>query len=84
MPDEKYSSSDIWLCAVFLCLSDAKLIDFQVSHNGRRTVMFTFCGKGLSRIAQQYCDEQIQTNVVQLRARLNFLRDVIFQSKENC
>ena len=83
MSEELYSTSDIWLGATLLCETDANLEDFQVSRNGRTTVMFSFRGKDLSRIAQEYCNERILANVVELRSRLNFLRDVIFQSKEN-
>ncbi len=83
MSEEVYNTSDMWLGSVLLCETDARLDDFQVSRNGRTTVMFSFRGQNLSQVAKEYCNERIQVNVVELRSKLNFLRDVIFQSKKS-
>ncbi len=80
MNTEQYSSSDLWQSAYILCESDAELVDFQVNHNGRTTVSFCLRGKNLSKLAKDYCNNQALANVTELRAKINLLRDIIFQS----
>ncbi|GJM17589.1 MAG: hypothetical protein DHS20C13_29160 [Thermodesulfobacteriota bacterium] len=77
---EVYSTSDIWLGAYFLSERDTKLVDFQVSRSSRTIVSFVFSGKNLTQLAQEYCQEEAEANIVQLRSRLNYLRDIIFES----
>ena len=79
---ELHSTSDLWLSALFLAETDAELKEVQCSRNGRRTVIFTFSGEGLSRVARAYCKREAQANVTQLRERLNELRDHIFQARD--
>jgi hypothetical protein len=78
---ERYSTSDLWLAALFLSETNAQLIDVQLMRNGRQTVFFTFCGENLSRLAQAYCQEKALANVTQLREKINDLRDVLFQHR---
>ena len=80
---EVYSTSDLWLSALFLCETDAELIDMQVTRNGRETIMFCFKGENLSRLARSYCKDEALANVTRLRARINDLRDVIFQQRQH-
>jgi len=79
---ELYSTSDIWLGAYFLTESNAQLKDVQVNRNGREGVSFSFQGEELTQLAKTYCQEQALANVIQLRTKINFLRDIIFQSKK--
>lgn len=80
---EIYATSDIWLGGMFLAETDAELIDVQVSRNGRETVSFSFRGQNLSQLAKSYCQREALANVAQLREKINVLRDLIFQAKEN-
>lgn len=80
---ETYSTSDLWLGSLLLAETDAKVMDVQVTRSGRETVFFTFSGENLSRLAQSYCREQALANVCQLRRKMNDLRDLIFQAKQN-
>lgn len=77
---EVYVTSDIWLSAYLLSETEAELVDYQINCNGRRTVSFSFEGERLRQISQDYCTGQAIANVTQLRAKLNLLRDIIFQS----
>ena len=81
MSEELYSTSDIWLGALFLCESDAQLDDIQINNNGRETVFFSFKGEELTELARSYCRNEALANVTLLRKRLNDLRDLIFQAK---
>ncbi len=78
---ETFTTNDIWLGSVLLSEAEAELMDIQVSRNGRESIMFCFQGKDLSRYAQSYCREETIANVTQLRSKLNFLRDLIFQQR---
>ena len=80
---EIYATSDIWLGALFLSENDAELVDIQVSRAGRETVSFAFRGPNLAQLANSYCQHQALANVVQLREKINVLRDLIFQAKAN-
>ena len=81
MPNEMYSTPAIWLGALLLSETDARLVKVQVSQSGRATVMFSFYGDNLSRVAETYCKNKAIANVSGLRSRLNFLRDFIFQAR---
>ena len=79
---EIFSTSDLWLSAVILSETDAELVDFQVSRNGRMNVSFSFRGENLTQLAHEYCEEKAYANVARLRNKINFLRDIIFTSKK--
>ena len=79
---EIYSTSDLWLGALFLTETDAQLVDVKFTRNGRETVFFTFRGKDLSRFAQAYCQDQALANVSKLRVKMNDLRDLIFNHRQ--
>ena len=74
---------DIWQGALLLVATNARLVDIQLSRNGRETIMFTFRGENLSRTAKAYCNQEAVANVTELRVKINELRDVIFQSRKN-
>ncbi len=82
MSCERYSTSDLWLGALFLSETDARLVDVQLTRNGRETVFFTFSGKDLSRFAQAYCQDKALANVSKLRSKMNDLRDLIFSRRQ--
>ena len=79
---ELYTTSDLWLSAIILSETDAELVDFQVSRNGRMNVSFSFRGENLTQLAREYCEEKAYANVTRLRSKINFLRDIIFTSKK--
>ncbi|MEW5816161.1 MAG: hypothetical protein AB1798_12300 [Spirochaetota bacterium] len=80
---ETYSTQDIWLGSLFLTESDAQLTQVQTGVTGHSTVTFSFRGKGLSRLADMYHKQEALANVVQIREKLNLLRDILFQQKED-
>ncbi len=79
---ERYMTSDFWLGGTLLCETDAELVDVQINRNGRETVIFSFKGENLSRMARAYCNQEAVANVTQLREKINLLRDYIFQTRE--
>ena len=79
---EIYNTSDLWLGSLFMSEAQAKMVDVHSIGQARPTIVFSFCGEELSRLAKQYCQGQAQTNVSRLRAQLNFLRDLIFQARK--
>ena len=79
---ELYSTSDIWLGSLLLAETDAELVKVQVSRTGRETVTFCFKGNDLYRMAEAYCRNDALANVTQLRAKINDLRDLIFQKRQ--
>ena len=80
---ETYSTQDIWLGSLFLSKSDAQLIKVQNGINGRNSITFSFRGKGLSRLADMYHRREALANVVQIREKINLLRDLLFQYRKN-
>ena len=80
---ETFITADLWLSATLLSETNATLQNIQISRSGRESVNFIFQGENLSKLAQDYCDEQVVANVIQLRNKINFLRDIIFQSRKN-
>ena len=77
---EIYCSSDIWLCAFLYAESNAELLDIQKTRRGSE-IMFRLKGEGLSCLADEYCREEARANVTELRAKLNLLRDLIFNQR---
>ena len=78
--EETYSTQDIWLGSLFLTESDAQLVKVQTGINGRKTVTFSFRGEGLSRLADMFHRQEALGNIAQIREKINFLRDVLFQN----
>ena len=72
------TTCDLWLSATILCESDAELKDVKVS---KGSILFTFRGENLNRLADSYYKQEALVNVTELRSRLNFLRDIIFESR---
>lgn len=79
---ELLASSDIWLCSYILCETEAKLVNLQKNTNGINTIEFSLKGENLSEAAQSYYKQEALANVVELRSKLNFLRDIIFESRK--
>ena len=78
---ELLASSDIWLCSFLLCETEAKLVNLQKNINGINTIEFSLKGENLSILADSYYKQEALANVVELRNKLNFLRDIIFESR---
>ena len=79
---EQVTIQDIYLGGLLLTETNAELVDVQVNGNGRKTVIFTFRGEGLSRMSRAYCNGEALANVTRLRAEINRLRDLIFQARQ--
>ena len=77
-----YDTQDFWLGSVFLTNANARLINVQVSRNGRETVTFSFAGENLAELVRAYCNGEAQANVTRLRENINLLRDFIFQARQ--
>jgi len=77
---ETYSTQDLWLGSLFLTESEAELIKVQLGINGHKSVTFSFRGEGLSRLAEMYHSREALANVAQIREKINFLRDLLFQN----
>ena len=80
---EYLSTGDIWLGSLILVETEAELTNIQINRNSCASINFTFSGKNLNALAQDYYAEKAQANVAQLREKLNFLKDIIFESKRN-
>lgn len=78
---ETLNTSDLWLGGYILSESDAELKDVQISFEERESILFNLQGKDLSELAKSYYNQQALANVVELRNKLNFLRDIIFESR---
>ena len=78
----RHDTSDVWLAGFFQAETDARLVDVQVNRNGRTSVVFSFEGEDLSKAARAYCNGKAVANVVQLRAKINEFRDIIFQARK--
>ena len=80
---ETYSAQDIWLGSLFLTKPGVELIRVQLGINGRKSVTFSFRGEGLSNLADMYHRQEALANVVQIREKINLLRDILFKAREN-
>lgn len=76
---EQYSSPDIWLISYLLCEADAELTGVQTNVN---TIQFCIRGENLATLASSYCQKEALANVAELRIKLNYLRDIIFESRK--
>ena len=78
---ETLNTSDLWLGGYILSESDAELKDVQISFEGRESILFNLQGENLSELAKSYYKQEALANVIELRSKLNFLRDIIFESR---
>ena len=78
---ETLNTSDLWLGGYILSESDAELKDVQISFKGRESILFNLQGDNLSELAKSYYKQEALANVIELRSKLNFLRDIIFESR---
>ncbi|WP_372371345.1 hypothetical protein [Candidatus Uabimicrobium sp. HlEnr_7] len=78
---ETLTTCDLWLGGYILSESDAELKDVQVSFEGRKSILFSIKGEDLNELAKSYYKQEALANVAELRAKLNFLRDIIFESR---
>ncbi|WP_372370412.1 hypothetical protein [Candidatus Uabimicrobium sp. HlEnr_7] len=78
---ETLNTSDLWLGGYILSESDAELKDVQVSFEGRESILFNLQGENLSELTKSYYKQEALANVAELRNKLNFLRDIIFESR---
>ena len=78
---ETLNTSDLWLGGYILSESDAELKDVQISFEGRESVLFNLQGENLSELVKSYYKQEALANVIELRSKLNFLRDIIFESR---
>ncbi|WP_372365548.1 hypothetical protein [Candidatus Uabimicrobium sp. HlEnr_7] len=78
---ETLTTCDLWLGGYILSESDAELKDVQVSFEGRESILFSIKGEDLNELAKSYYKQEALANVIELRAKLNFLRDIIFESR---
>jgi len=79
---ETLNTSDLWLGGYILSESDAELKDVQISFEGRESILFNLQGENLSELAKSYYRQEALANVIELRSKLNFLRDIIFESRK--
>lgn len=77
---EILKTSDIWMGAFLLCETDAHLDAVEIKRGKRETVTFSFSGNNLAKTVHDYKTKK--ANVVELRSKLNFLKDIIFQSRK--
>ena len=75
---EQYNSSDIWLVSYLLCETNAKLTDVL---NNNSSIQFCIQGENLQRLAKSYIKSEALANVIELRSKINYLRDIIFESR---
>ena len=78
---ETLNTSDLWLGGYILSESDAELKDVQISFEGRESILFNLQGENLNELAKSYYKQEALANVIELRSKLNFLRDIIFESR---
>ena len=78
---ETLNTSDLWLGGYILSESDAELKDVQISFEGRESILFNLQGENLRELAKSYYKQEALANVIELRSKLNFLRDIIFESR---
>ena len=78
---ETLNTVDLWLGSFILSESDAELKDVRFCE-GKGSVLFTFRGENLNSLVNDYFTEEALANVVVLRSKLNFLRDIIFENRK--
>ena len=79
---ETLKTSDIWMRAFLLCETNAQLDAVEIKRKKREVVIFSFSGSNLASKARDYRKHEALANVVELRCKLNFLKDIIFQSRK--
>jgi hypothetical protein len=70
--------TDLFKGAFLLCMG-GRLDQVRVRNNGRRIATFLITGKELERFDSDYRTGRALVNPIQLRERLNYLRDVMFE-----
>ena len=79
---ETLTTCNLWLGALVLSESNAELKDVKISFEERESILFVFSGEELTQLANSYYNQEALANVVDLRNKLNFLRDIIFESRK--
>jgi hypothetical protein len=58
-------------------------VRIQADGNARPLITFSFRGEDLSRLADRYHRGEVLANLVQVRDKINLLRDILFKNKES-
>ena len=78
-------TSDLFKGAYFLCKGcDLEHIEFSKSsrRNETATAEFHITGPDIEKLSREYQSGQALVNPVQLKESLNYLRDILFQEKD--
>ena len=78
---ETLNTPDLWLGSYILSESDAELKEVQFSER-KGSILFYFKGEDLNSLVREYYEEEALANVIMLRSKLNFLRDIVFESRK--
>ncbi|MBF0396747.1 MAG: hypothetical protein HQK78_08255 [Desulfobacterales bacterium] len=75
---ERLETTDIFLSAFFLSMG-SELLEIKVAGGPKAIASFLIAGKDLAKLDKSYASGNASVNPVQLRASLNWLKDVLFE-----